>query len=93
MQVDYLTSKYHVYLLKNGRINMCGLNAGNMEYVADAIKDAVTTHPENWGTSALRQQKHLILYYNYYTCNTLCPLFIVVYVVFYEMILTGFFVT
>ena len=47
MQVDYLTSKYHIYLLKNGRINMCGLNAGNMEYVADAIKDAVTTHPEN----------------------------------------------
>ena len=47
MQVDYLTSKYHIYLLKNGRINMCGLNPGNINYVADAIKDAVTTYPEN----------------------------------------------
>lgn len=47
IQVDYLTSKYHIYLLKSGRINMCGLNSGNVNYVADAIKDAVTTHPEN----------------------------------------------
>ena len=46
LQVEFLTSKYHIYLLKNGRINMCGLNSGNMDYVADAIKDAVTTHPE-----------------------------------------------
>lgn len=46
MQVEYLTKKYHIYLLKNGRINMCGLNSANMEYVADAIKDAVTAHPE-----------------------------------------------
>lgn len=45
-QVEYLTSKYHIYLLKNGRINMCGLNSGNIEYVAEAIRDAVTTHPE-----------------------------------------------
>ena len=46
MQVEYLTKKHHIYLLKNGRINMCGLNSSNIEYVADAIKDAVTTHPE-----------------------------------------------
>lgn len=46
-QVEYLTSKYHIYLLKNGRINMCGLNSGNIEYVAEAIRDAVTTHPED----------------------------------------------
>lgn len=46
MQVEYLTKKHHIYLLKSGRINMCGLNTTNMEYVADAIKDAVTTHPE-----------------------------------------------
>lgn len=46
MQVEFLTSKYHIYLMKNGRINMCGLNSSNMEYVASAIKDAVTTHPE-----------------------------------------------
>ena len=46
-QVEYMTSKYHIYLLKNGRINMCGLNAGNLEYVANAIKDAVVSFPEN----------------------------------------------
>jgi aspartate aminotransferase len=46
MQVEYLTKKYHIYLLKNGRINMSGLNHTNRDYVADAIKDAVLTHPE-----------------------------------------------
>ena len=45
-QVEFLTRKYHIYLMKSGRINMCGLNSRNMEYVASAIKDAVTTHPE-----------------------------------------------
>lgn len=46
-QVEYMTSKYHIYLMKSGRINMCGLNAGNLEYVASAIKDAVVSNPEN----------------------------------------------
>ena len=46
-QVNFLTSKYHIYLLKNGRINVCGVNSGNVEYVANAIKDAVVSHPEN----------------------------------------------
>ena len=46
-QVEHMTSKYHIYMLKNGRINMCGLNASNMEYVANAIKDAILTYPEN----------------------------------------------
>ena len=45
-QVEYLTSKYHIYLLNTGRINVCGLNPRNVEYVADAIKDAVLTYPE-----------------------------------------------
>ena len=46
-QVEYMTSKYHIYMLKNGRINMCGLNVGNLEYVSNAIKDAVISNPEN----------------------------------------------
>ena len=46
MQVEYITKKHHIYLLKNGRINMCGLNSSNLEYVAEAIKDAVTVHPD-----------------------------------------------
>ena len=45
--MEYLTNKYHIYLMKSGRINMCGLNASNIEYVADAFKDAIVTHPDN----------------------------------------------
>ena len=41
-QVDILIKKYHIYLLKNGRINMCALTTSNMEYVANAIHAAVT---------------------------------------------------
>lgn len=41
-QVDILMKKYHIYLLKNGRINMCALTTSNMEYVANAIHAAVT---------------------------------------------------
>ena len=41
-QVDHLTRKFHIYLLKNGRINMCSINPTNCDYVAQAIHDAVT---------------------------------------------------
>ena len=32
----------HIYLLRSGRINMCGLTTKNAEYVATAIHDAIT---------------------------------------------------
>ncbi|XP_055913338.1 aspartate aminotransferase, cytoplasmic [Eupeodes corollae] len=41
-QVKFLVEEYHIYLLKSGRINMCGLNNNNIEYVAKGIYDAVT---------------------------------------------------
>ncbi|GAB1605812.1 aspartate aminotransferase, cytoplasmic-like [Argonauta hians] len=41
-QVDKLVKKYHIYLIKQGRINMCGLNSANLDYVAKAIHDVVT---------------------------------------------------
>ncbi|XP_041974304.1 aspartate aminotransferase, cytoplasmic [Aricia agestis] len=41
-QSEYLVSNYHIYLLKCGRINICGLNRDNVKYVAAAIHDAVT---------------------------------------------------
>jgi len=41
-QVEFIISKYHIYLMKSGRINMCGLNSHNIDYVAGAIHDAVT---------------------------------------------------
>ncbi|EPB73835.1 putative aminotransferase [Ancylostoma ceylanicum] len=40
-QVDHLVKKHKVFLLKDGRINVCGLNPNNVEYVAKAIDDAV----------------------------------------------------
>lgn len=41
-QVKFLIEEYHIYLLKSGRINMCGLNPKNIDYVAKGIYDAVT---------------------------------------------------
>lgn len=40
-QCKYLTDKFHIYLLTNGRISMAGLNTNNVKYVAQAIDDAV----------------------------------------------------
>ncbi|XP_014518796.1 aspartate aminotransferase, mitochondrial [Vigna radiata var. radiata] len=38
-QVDLMTSKFHIYMTRNGRISMAGLNTGNVGYVADAIHE------------------------------------------------------
>uniref|UniRef100_A0A915CT44 Aspartate aminotransferase n=1 Tax=Ditylenchus dipsaci TaxID=166011 RepID=A0A915CT44_9BILA len=40
-QVDYLIKTHKVFLLTDGRINLCGLNTKNVEYVAKAIDDTV----------------------------------------------------
>ena len=32
---------YSIYLLDTGRINMCGLNTSNVEYVAASFKDVL----------------------------------------------------
>eukprot|EP00742_Colponemidia_sp_Colp-10_P003024 GILJ01003226.1.p1 GENE.GILJ01003226.1~~GILJ01003226.1.p1 ORF type:complete len:444 (+),score=75.07 GILJ01003226.1:40-1332(+) len=42
-QVEVLIKKYHIYLLKSGRISMAGINTRNVEYLATAIHDAVTS--------------------------------------------------
>lgn len=36
-----LSDKYHVYLLKSGRISMAGINKRNVKYLAQAIKSAL----------------------------------------------------
>jgi len=41
-QCDILTSKYHIFLTKNGRISMPGLSAKTVPYLANAIHDVVT---------------------------------------------------
>ena len=40
-QVEILREKYHVYLLRNGRASLSGVNEGNVGYVARAICDVV----------------------------------------------------
>jgi len=40
-QCEILINKWHIYLLKNGRISMAGINSKNCEYLAKAIKDAI----------------------------------------------------
>ena len=40
-QVDYLRDHYHVYMMKDGRVSMCGMTSSKVEYVANAIYDAV----------------------------------------------------
>jgi len=37
-QSEAMLSKHHVYMLKNGRISMAGLNTKNVKYVAESIK-------------------------------------------------------
>ncbi|XP_055618857.1 aspartate aminotransferase, cytoplasmic [Toxorhynchites rutilus septentrionalis] len=41
-QVEILIKEFSIYLLKTGRISMCGLNENNVKYVAKAINEAVT---------------------------------------------------
>ncbi|KAG5020755.1 hypothetical protein JHK87_016610 [Glycine soja] len=38
-QVDRMTNEFHIYMTRNGRISMAGLNTGNVGYVADAIHE------------------------------------------------------
>lgn len=41
-QCNALIRDYHIYLLRNGRINVSALTVGNMDYVANAIRDVAT---------------------------------------------------
>jgi len=40
-QVKFLRDNYHIYLLSSGRVNICGLTTKNIDYVANAIHEAV----------------------------------------------------
>ncbi|KAI2787489.1 Aspartate aminotransferase, cytoplasmic [Penicillium oxalicum] len=40
-QVKILRDKWHVYMTKNGRISMAGLNTNNLEYFAEAVDSVV----------------------------------------------------
>ncbi|GAV04797.1 hypothetical protein RvY_15021 [Ramazzottius varieornatus] len=42
-QCQFLMEQHHIYLLKSGRINICGITTKNVDHVANAIHQAVTT--------------------------------------------------
>merc|ERR1712227_848564 len=41
-QSEFLIKEKHIYLLRSGRISMCGLTPANIDYVASSIHQAVT---------------------------------------------------
>ncbi|GAQ43598.1 hypothetical protein AtubIFM55763_010584 [Aspergillus tubingensis] len=40
-QVTRLREEFHIYLLPSGRVSICGLNEGNVEYVASAFREVI----------------------------------------------------
>lgn len=40
-QCEILINKYHIYLLKNGRISMCGITTKNVDHLANSIVEAI----------------------------------------------------
>ena len=40
-QIKQLQEEYAIYIPANGRMNFCGLNAGNVEYVAQSLLDII----------------------------------------------------
>ncbi|KAK7109200.1 hypothetical protein V1264_013285 [Littorina saxatilis] len=44
-QSRVMVEKHHVFMLLNGRISMAGLTTKNVDYVVDAIQDAISSHP------------------------------------------------
>ena len=40
-QVERMISHWHIYMLKNGRISLAGINGRNIEYVIEAISDCI----------------------------------------------------
>ncbi|CAK9300307.1 unnamed protein product [Gordionus sp. m RMFG-2023] len=44
-QVQHLRDEWHIYMLNNGRISLCGLNKDNVEYVGKAICETLKIIP------------------------------------------------
>ncbi|KAF2882696.1 hypothetical protein ILUMI_23481 [Ignelater luminosus] len=41
-QSEHMIKKHHIYMLRSGRISMCGVTPSNVEYVAQAIHETIT---------------------------------------------------
>ncbi|CAG9766522.1 unnamed protein product [Ceutorhynchus assimilis] len=44
-QSQHMVKKHHVYMLKSGRISMCGITPNNVKYVAASIYETLTALP------------------------------------------------
>jgi len=44
--VDFIQEKYHIYMMRNGRISMAGLTTSTVDYLAGAMHDAVLNAPK-----------------------------------------------
>ena len=49
-QVKFLRDEYDVFLMEDGRVNMCAFTTSNAQYIADAIAAAVN---KAWLTLAI----------------------------------------
>ncbi|KAF7284028.1 glutamate oxaloacetate transaminase 1 [Rhynchophorus ferrugineus] len=47
-QSEHMVKKHHIYMLKSGRISMCGLTPSNVEYVAKSINETLSTLPSKY---------------------------------------------
>lgn len=52
-QVDRLTSEFHIYMTRNGRISMAGVTTGNVEYLANAINEVTRSSEKELKAGAL----------------------------------------
>jgi aspartate/tyrosine/aromatic aminotransferase len=43
-QAEALVNKYDIFLTKNGRISVSGLNTKNVRYVAESFKEVITKY-------------------------------------------------
>jgi len=46
-QVEKLVKDYHIYLMRDGRINMCGITSKNVDYVSKAFYETIVQVPGN----------------------------------------------
>uniref|UniRef100_A0A7S2ZC68 aspartate transaminase n=3 Tax=Rhodosorus marinus TaxID=101924 RepID=A0A7S2ZC68_9RHOD len=46
-EVDFIQEKYHIYMMRNGRISMAGLTTSTVDYLAGAMHDAVLNAPKS----------------------------------------------
>jgi len=47
-QSERMVKQHHVYMLRSGRISMCGLTPANVAYVAKSIHETLTTLPAKY---------------------------------------------